>query len=57
MAKVYSIMAYPKSFPVYAETPEEALAKYRENHPEDKREYTFTGAYNTWVIVEPKDNT
>ena len=54
MKKVYSIMAYQKSFPIYAETPEEALAKYRENHPEDKREYTFTGAYNTWVIVEAK---
>ena len=50
MEKLYLIMAYPEIFPIYAETPEGALAKYRENHSEDKRRYAFNGANNTWVI-------
>ena len=45
-------MAYPKCCPVYANTPDEALQRYRDKHPDDKREYTFTGAYNTWVVVQ-----
>lgn len=44
-------MCYPKSCPVYANTPEEALTRYRTMHPEDTRDYYFTGAHNTWVLI------
>ena len=47
--RIYCIMAYPKCHPIYASSPEEALGKYRAAHPDDGREYVFTGAYNTWV--------
>lgn len=48
----YYIQAYPKMYVIYASTPAEALEQYRQKHPEDTREYMYTGAYHKFVIIE-----
>ena len=55
--KLYFIMAYPYSIPVYAFDPEGALLSYKKSHPKDKREYVYTGAYRRWVINEKRNET
>ena len=47
---IYTIMAYPKAVPINAPTPMEAIEQYKAAHPEDKRDYLYTGAYHTFVI-------
>ena len=55
--KLYFIMAHPYSIPVYALNPQEALDIYRKSHPDDSREYSYTGVFRRWVIKDKKNGT